>query len=45
MKQLFLTSSANVVLADITKYLPLKPNEYNFAFINTAAEPEEGEHT
>lgn len=44
MKQLFLTSSANTVLEDILKYLPLKPKEYNFAFINTAAEVEEGEH-
>lgn len=44
MKQLFLTSSANVVLADIVKYLPLRPSEYNFAFITTAAETKEGEH-
>lgn len=44
MKQLFLTSSANEVISDIIKYLPLKPSEYNVAFINTAAEIEEGDH-
>lgn len=45
MKQLFLTSSAEIVLADIVKHLPLKPNKYNFAFINTAVETREGIHT
>jgi len=44
MKQLFLTSSANAVLGDILKYLPLKPEEYNFAFINTASEVSGGDH-
>ena len=44
MRQLFLTSSANTVLEDILKYLPLKPEEYNFAFINTASEVNEGDH-
>jgi len=44
MEQLFLTSNASKVLSDIVKHLPLKPSEYNFAFINTATETRE-EHT
>jgi dipeptidase E len=41
--QLFLTSSANEVTKDIAGKLPKKPSEYNVAFINTAAEVEEGD--
>ncbi|MCX6726723.1 MAG: Type 1 glutamine amidotransferase-like domain-containing protein [Candidatus Shapirobacteria bacterium] len=41
---LFLTSSANEVMTDVVRHLPLKPSEYNVAFINTAAEPEPGDH-
>jgi len=44
MKQLFLASSANSVIKDIIKKLEKATSEYNVAFINTAAEAEEGEH-
>jgi dipeptidase E len=44
MKQLFLTSSGDKVLADIVKKLPKNPGEYNVAFINTAAESKSGDH-
>lgn len=44
MTQLFLASSADYVLDDIVKNLPRKPDEYNLAFINTAAEAEKGDH-
>ncbi|MFA4826994.1 MAG: Type 1 glutamine amidotransferase-like domain-containing protein [Candidatus Shapirobacteria bacterium] len=44
MKQLFLTSSGDYVMDDIVKKLPKKPSELNLAFINTAAEVEEGDH-
>jgi dipeptidase E len=42
--QLFLTSSANTVISDITTHLPQKSSEYTVAFINTAAEVEAGDH-
>lgn len=44
MKQLFLTSASNYVMEDLIKHLPKKPTELNLAFINTAAEVEEGDH-
>jgi dipeptidase E len=44
MKQLFLTSSSEGVIDDISKKLPKSPKELNLAFINTAAEVEEGDH-
>lgn len=44
MAQLFLASSADYVLDDIVKYLSKKPDRYNLAFINTAAEVEGGDH-
>jgi len=44
MKQLFLASSGDYVMDDIVKKLPKKPSELNLAFINTAAEVEEGDH-
>jgi dipeptidase E len=44
MKQLFLTSASNYVMDDIVKKLPKSPRELNLAFINTAAEVEEGDH-
>jgi len=44
MKQLFLTSASDYVMDDLIKNLPKKPNELNVAFINTAAEVEEGDH-
>ena len=44
MKQLFLSSSGDKVLRDITTKLSKKPNEYNVAFINTAAEAKPGDH-
>jgi dipeptidase E len=44
MIQLFLTSASDYVLDDIVKKLPKSPADYNVAFINTAAEVEEGDH-
>jgi len=44
MPQLFLTSSSDYVMDDIIKKLPKSPTDYNVAFINTAAEVEEGDH-
>jgi len=44
MKQLFLTSSSEGVMDDIIKKLPKPPKELNLAFIDTAAEVEEGDH-
>lgn len=44
MTQLFLASSADYVLDDIVKHLPMKPGEYKLAFVNTAAEVEDGDH-
>lgn len=44
MTQLFLASSGDYVLDDIVKHLPKKPEEYQLAFINTAAEVIEGDH-
>lgn len=44
MKQMFLTSSSNLVIDDIVKKLSQDPKELNLAFITTAAEIEEGEH-
>ena len=44
MKQLFLASSGDFVMDDIVKKLPKKPSELKLAFINTAAEVEEGDH-
>ena len=44
MPQLFLTSSSEFVIDDIIKKLPKSPSDYNLAFINTAAEVEEGNH-
>jgi dipeptidase E len=44
MKQLFLTSSSEEVLDDIIKKLPKSPKELSLAFIDTAAEVEEGDH-
>lgn len=41
---LFLASSGDYVLDDIVKHLPKKPEEYQLAFINTAAEVIEGGH-
>ena len=43
MKQLFLTSASDYVMDDIVKKLPKNPKELNLAFINTAAEVEEGD--
>ncbi|MFA6007381.1 MAG: Type 1 glutamine amidotransferase-like domain-containing protein [Candidatus Shapirobacteria bacterium] len=44
MLQLFLTSASDFVMDDIVTKLPKSPAEYNVAFINTAAEVEEGDH-
>ncbi len=44
MKQLFLTSSSEEVMDDIVKKLSKSPKEMNLAFIDTAAEVEEGDH-
>lgn len=44
MKQLFLTSSSEDVMDDIVDKLPKSPKELNLAFINTAAEVEDGDH-
>jgi len=44
MQQLFLASSADEVMDDIIKHLSFKPNHYQIAFINTAAESEKGDH-
>jgi len=44
MTQLFLASSCDYVLDDIVRYLPKKPDQYNLAFINTAAEVEKSDH-
>lgn len=44
MKQLFLTSASDYVMDDIVKKLPKSPKELDLAFINTAAEAEEGDH-
>ena len=44
MKQLFLASSSEDVMDDIIKKLPKPPKELNLAFIDTAAEVEEGDH-
>lgn len=38
-----MTSSGEAVMDDIVKKLPKKPTEYNLAFIDTAAEVEEGD--
>lgn len=43
MRQMFLTSSSDCVMDDIVKKLPKKPQEYKVAFVNTAAEAEEGD--
>lgn len=42
--QLFLTSASDYVISDIVTKLPKAPSDYNVAFINTAAEVEEGDH-
>ncbi len=44
MSQLFLTSASDYVIEDIVKKLPKSPAEYKVAFINTAAEVEDGDH-
>lgn len=44
MKQIFLASSANTVLANIVKKLLNPPEFYNLAFITTAAEIYPGKH-
>jgi dipeptidase E len=44
MKQIFLTSSSEGVMDDIIKKLLKSPKEMNLAFIDTAAEVEEGDH-
>ena len=44
MKQLFLTSSSEIVMDDIVTKLPKSPKELNLAFINTAAEAVEEDH-
>jgi len=44
MKQLFLTSSADQVMADVVKKLLQPASSYKLAFINTAAEAETGDH-
>lgn len=44
MKELFLTSESDYVMDDLIKNLPKNPRELNLAFINTAAEAEEGDH-
>lgn len=44
MSQLFLTSASDYVIGDIVKKLPKSPADYKVAFINTAAEVEEGDH-
>lgn len=44
MRQMFLTSSSDEVMDDIVKKLQRAPSELNLAFINTAAEVEEGDH-
>lgn len=44
MKQLFLTSSSEVVMDDIVKKLVKSPTELKLALINTAAEVEKGDH-
>ena len=44
MRQLFLSSSSDYVMDDIVKKLPKNPQELNLAFINTAAEVEDGDH-
>ena len=44
MKQFFLTSCADQVLADLIKYLPFPPQGTSVAFIDTAAEVESGDH-
>jgi dipeptidase E len=44
MSQLFLASSADYVLNDIVKHLTRKPNKHKLAFINTAAEVEDGDN-
>ena len=44
MKQMFLTSSSEVVMDDIVKKLPKSPAGLKLALINTAAEAEEGDH-
>lgn len=43
MKRLFLTSSVNFVAGDIVKKLGSEVRGKNLVFINTAAEPEEGD--
>ena len=42
--QLFLTSASDYVISDIVTKLPKPPSDYEVAFINTAAEVEEGDH-
>jgi len=44
MKELFLTSASDYVMDDLIKHLPQDPKDLNLAFINTAAEVEEGDH-
>lgn len=44
MKKLFLTSASDYVMDDLIKHLPQDPKDLNLAFINTAAEVEEGDH-
>ncbi len=44
MSQLFLTSASDYVIGDIVSKLPKAPSDYKVAFINTAAEVEDGDH-
>ncbi len=44
MKQLFLTSSSDIVMSDIVKRLDKDPETYKIAFIDTASEVEDGDH-
>lgn len=44
MKELFLTSASDYVMDDLIKHLPQDCKDLNLAFINTAAEVEEGDH-
>lgn len=44
MRQLFLTSSSDVVMDDIIEKLDKKPQDYKVALIDTASEVEEGDH-
>lgn len=44
MKELFLTSASDQVMDNLIQHLPKHPKDLNLAFINTAAEIEEGDH-